>query len=219
MTTGKTIALTRWTFVGKVMSLLFNMLSRLFITFLPRSRRLLTSWLQSPSSVILEPKKVKSATVSTVSPSIFHEVIGLDAIQFCQENTLVIANTLFQQHKRRLYTWRSPDGQHWNQIDYILCSQRWRNSLESAEIRPGADCGSDHELLIAKFRLKLKKVGKLSRSFRYDLNQIPCNYTVEVRNRFKGLNLIDRVPYELWMEVHDVLQETGIKTIPKGEKK
>ena len=89
-----------------------------------------------------------------------------------------------------------------------------RNSLQSAEIRLGADCGSDHELLIDKFRLKLKKVGKPSRSFRYDLNQIPCNYTVEVRNRFKGLNLIDRVPYELWMEVHDVLQETGIKTIP-----
>ena len=132
---------------------------------------------------------------------------------------MVIANTLFQQHKRRLYTWTLPDGQHGNQIDYILCSQRWRSSIQSAKTRPGTDCGSDHELLIAKFRLKLKKLGKLSRLFRYDLNQIPCNYTVEVRNRFKGLNLIDRVPYELWMEVHDVLQETGIKTIPKGEKK
>ena len=76
MTTGKTIALTRWTFVGKVMSLLFNMLSRLVITFLPRSKRLLTSWLQSPSAVILEPKKIKSDTVSTVSPSISHEVMG-----------------------------------------------------------------------------------------------------------------------------------------------
>ena len=90
-------------------------------------------------------------------------------IEFCQENTLVIANTLFQQHKRRLYTWTSPDGQHWNQIDYILCSQRWRSSLQSAKTRLGADCGSDHELLIAKFRLKLKKVGKTTRSFRYDL--------------------------------------------------
>ena len=81
-------------------------------------------------------------------------------IEFCQENTLVIANTLFQQHKRRLYTWTSPDGQHWNQIDYILCSQRWRSSIQSAKTRPRADCGSDHELLIAKFRLELKKGGK-----------------------------------------------------------
>ena len=75
-----------------------------------------------------------------------------------------------------------------NQIDYILCSQRWRSSIQSTKTRPGADCGSDHELLIAKFRLKLKKVGKTARPFRYDLNQIPYDYTVEVRNRFKGLD-------------------------------
>ena len=79
--------------------------------------------------------------------------------------------------------------------------------------RPGADCGSDHELLIAKFRLKLKKVGKTTRPFRYDLNHIPYDYTVEVRNRFKGLDLIDRVPDELWLEVLDIVQETGFKTI------
>ena len=129
-------------------------------------------------------------------------------IEFCRENALVIANTLFQQHKRRLYTWTSPDGQHQNQIDYILCSETWRSSIQSAKIRMGADCGSDHELLIAKFRLKLKKVGKTTGSFRYDLNQIPYEYTVEVRNRFKGLDLIDRVPDELWMEVCDIVQET-----------
>ena len=82
MTTGKTIALTRWTFVGKTMSLLFNMLSRLVIVFLPRSKHLLISWLQSPSTVILEPKKIKSVTVSTISPSICHEVMGLDAVIF-----------------------------------------------------------------------------------------------------------------------------------------
>ena len=128
------------------------------------------------------------------------------------------ANTLFQQHKRRLYTWTSPDGQHRNQIDYILCSQRWRSSVQSAKTRPGADCGSDHELLIAKFRLKLKKVGKTTRPFRYDLNQIPYDYTVERRNRFKGLDLIDRVPDELWTEVCNTVQETGIKTIPKKKK-
>src|SRR5574337_515064 len=110
---------------------------------------------------------------------------GQRLIEFCQENTLVIANTLFQQHKRRLYIWTSPDGQHRNHIDYILCSQRWRSSIQSAKTRPGADCGSDHELLIAKFRPKLKKVGKTTKSFRYDLNQIPYDYTVEVRNKFK----------------------------------
>ena len=77
---------------------------------------------------------------------------GHRLIEFSQENALVIANTLFQQHKRRLYTWLSPDGQHQNQIDYILCSQRWRSSIPSAKTTPGTDCGSDHELRIAKFR-------------------------------------------------------------------
>ena len=84
--------------------------------------------------------------------------------------------------------------------------------------RPGDDCGSDHELLIAKFRLKLKKVGKTIRPFKYDLNQIPYDYTVKVRNRFKGLDLIDRVPDELWNEVRDIVQEIGIKTIPMEKK-
>ena len=77
---------------------------------------------------------------------------GQRIIEFCLENTLIIANTLFLQHKRRLYTWTSPDGQHRNQIDYILCSQRWRSSIQSAKTKPGADCGSDHELLIAKIQ-------------------------------------------------------------------
>ena len=78
---------------------------------------------------------------------------GQMVIEFCKENSLVITNTLFQQHKRRLYTWTSPDGQNRNQTDYILCSQRWRSSIQSAKTRPGAHCGSDHELLIAKFNL------------------------------------------------------------------
>ena len=135
--------------------------------------------------------------------------------EFCQENTLVIANTHFQQHKRRLYTWTSPDDPYQNQIDYILCSQWWRSSIQLAETRQGTDCGSDHELLIAKFRLKLKKVGKTTKPFRYDLNQLPYDYTVEVTNRFKGSDMIDKVPEELWMEVHDIVQETVIKTIQK----
>ena len=90
--------------------------------------------------------------------------------------------------------------------------------MQSAKTRPGADGGSDHEHLIAKFRLKLKKVGKTTRPFRCDLNQIPYNYTVEVTNRSKGLDLIDRVPEELWMEVHDIVQEAVIKTILKKKK-
>ena len=98
---------------------------------------------------------------------------GKRLTEFCQENTLVIANTLFQQHNGRLNTCTSPDDQHRNQIDYILFSQGWRTPIQLGKTRPGTDCSSDHELLIAKFRLKLKKVGKTSRLFRYDLNQIP----------------------------------------------
>ena len=114
----------------------------------------------------------------------------------------------------------SPNSQHKNWIDFIVCSQRWRSSIQSAKTRLGADYGygSDHELLIAKFRLKLKKAGKTTRPFRYDLNQIPNDYTVDVRKGFKGLDLINMVPEELWTELHDIVQEAGIKTIPKKKK-
>ena len=105
-----------------------------------------------------------------------------------RERTGHSKHPLQTRQEKTLYM-TSPDGRHQNQIDYILCSQRWRSSIQSAKTRPGADCGSDHELLIAKFRLKLKKVGKTTRPFRYDLNQIPYDYTLEVRNRFKGLDL------------------------------
>ena len=206
MTTGKTIALTRRTLVSRVMSPLLNMLSRLVITFLPRSKRLLFSWLQSPSAMILEPPKNKvwhcfhcfsiyfpwsdrtgchdlrfwmlsfKPTFSLSSFSFIKKLFSSSSlsairvvssigdwnakvgsqetpgvtgkfglgiwnearqrlIEFCQENALVIANTLFQQHKRRLYTWTSPDGQHQNQIDYILCSQRWRSCIQSFVLR------------------------------------------------------------------------------------
>ena len=90
-----------------------------------------------------------------------------------------------------------------------------KSSIQSAKTRPAADCGSDGELLIAKSRLKLKKVQKNTRPIRCDLNQIPYDYTVEVTNRFKGLDLIDRVPDELWMEVHNIVLEVVIKTFPK----
>ena len=100
-------------------------------------------------------------------------------------------------------------------FDYILCSQRWRRSVQSAKTRLGANFSSDHELLIAKFRSKLKEVGKTTGPSRNDPNQIPYDYTVEVTNRFKGLDLKDRMPEELWMEVYDTVQEAGIKTSPR----
>ena len=103
-------------------------------------------------------------------------------------------------------------------MDYILFSQRWRSSIQSAKTRPGADCGSEYGLLIAKFRFKLKKVGKTTRPFRYDLNQIPYDYTLEVTNRYKGLALIDRVPEDLWTEVHNIVQMAVIKNILKKRK-
>ena len=100
----------------------------------------------------------------------------------------------------------------------IFFAAKDRSSIQSAETIPGADCGPDHELLIAKFRLKLKKVGKTARPFRYDLNHIPYNYTQEVRNRVKGLDLIDRGPEELQTEVDDIVQEAVIKIILKKKK-
>ena len=145
-------------------------------------------------------------------------ITGQRLIEFCQENALVIANNLFQQHKRRLYTWTSPDGQHRNQNDYVLCSQRWRSSIQSAKTRPGADYGSDHELLIVRFRLKLKKVGKTTRPFTYDLKSNPLWLTVKLMHRFERLDSVNRVPEELWMEVHDTVQERGIRTISMERK-
>ena len=116
---------------------------------------------------------------------------GQRLTEFCQENALIIANTLFQEYKKWLYTWTLLDSQYWNQIDCTLCSRRWRSSIESAKTRLRADYVSDHELLIAKFRLKLKKVGITTRLFRCDLNQIPYDHIVKMTNRFKGLDLIE----------------------------
>ena len=135
--------------------------------------------------------------------------------EFYQENALVIANTLLQQHKRWLYTCTLPGGQYSNQIDYILCSQRWKSFIQSSKTRPRTDCGSGHELVIDKFRLTLKKVGKTTRPFRYDLNQIFCDYTVEVTNRFKQLHLTDKVPVELWTVVCNIYRRWWSKPSPR----
>ena len=112
-------------------------------------------------------------------------------MEFCQENALVIANTLFQQHKRRLYIWHHQMVNTEIRLIVFFAAKDEEALYSQQKTRPGADCGSDHELLITKFRLKLKKVGKTTRPFRYDLNQISYDYTVEVRNRFKGLDLIE----------------------------
>ena len=138
---------------------------------------------------------------------------GQRLTEFCKEKALVIANTLFQQHKRRLYTWTSPDGQYQNQIDYTLCSGRWRSSIQLVKTRLRVDGGSDHELFIAKFRLKLKKVGKTTRPFRYDPNQIPYDYTVEVRNRFKRLDLIECLMNYGWSFV-TLYRRQGLRPSP-----
>ena len=144
---------------------------------------------------------------------------GQRLTEFCQENALVIANTFFQQHKGKLYTGISPGGQYRNQTDYILCCQIWRSSIQSAKIRPEADCGSDHELLVAKFRLKLKNIGKTTRLFQYDLNQNIYDYTVEVTNKFKGLDMVGTMSEELWMEICNIVYEVVTKTIPKKKKR
>ena len=127
-------------------------------------------------------------------------------------------NTLFQQHNK------DSTHEHHQMVNmksdwlYSLQLKKLRSYIQSAKTRPGAGCSSDHEHLIAKSGLKLKKVGKAIRPLRYDLNQIPYNKTVEVANRFKGLDLIDRVPEELWMEVCNIVQKGVIKATPKKKK-
>ena len=141
------------------------------------SQRLLASLTLDVGYLLTAPRSQKTPAVTGKFGLGVQNEAGQRLTGFCEENALVIANTFFPQRKRRLYTWTSPDGWHQIQIDYILCSQRWRSSIQSAKTRPGADCGLDHELLIAKFRLKLKKVEKITRPFRYDLNQIPYDYS------------------------------------------
>ena len=217
MSTGKIITLTIQTFVSKVMSLLFNMLSRFVIAFLPRSKHLLVPWLQWPSVVILEPKKIKSVTVSIVPSSIYHEVMGPDAMIFVfwmlsfkpafSLSSFTFIKRLFSYSSlsairmvssaylrllifllailiparassspafHMMYSayklnagWQYPALTYsFPNFEPICCSMSGSNSIQSAKTRLGVDCGSDHELLIAKFRLKLKKVGKTTRPLR-----------------------------------------------------
>ena len=138
---------------------------------------------------------------------------GQRLTEFCQENALVKQTP--SSNNTRDYSTHGHHQMASTRIRLIiLFAAKDGEALQSAKTRPGADCGSGHELLIAKFRLKLKKMGKTTRPFRYDLNQIPDDYTLEVRNRFKGLDLIDRVPDELWNGVCDIVQEQGSRSSP-----
>lgn len=144
---------------------------------------------------------------------------GERLIEFCRENSLSIMNTQFQQHKRRLYTWTSPNEQHRNQIDYILCQRRWKSSVTMTRTLPGADCGTDHELLVAGICIKLRKTKRATLPNRYDLENISEEYITEVKNRFSALELLERQPEELWEEIRDTIKEEAKKHIPTRKKK
>ena len=147
---------------------------------------------------------------------IINEHPGLISFRMDWLDLLAVQGTfksLLQHHSSKT----PPNGQYQNQTDYILCSQRWRSCIQSAKTRPGADCDSDRQLLIAKFRPKLKKVGKSTRAARYNLNQITCEYAVGVANRFKGLEPINSVPEELWTEVIILYKRKQAKPSQRGK--
>ncbi|XP_072041109.1 craniofacial development protein 2-like [Amphiura filiformis] len=139
---------------------------------------------------------------------------------FCNENELIVTNTLFQQHPRRLYTWISPDGRTRNQIDYILIKRRWRSSVKVAKTYPGADCGSDHQLLVAEIRSKLKSVKRDTPPRRYDVNRINDQYRVEVRNSFQILLEQEEewTPNELWEQTKKAISTAAQNNLPKPKK-
>ena len=135
---------------------------------------------------------------------------GERLVDFCAAQELVIANTWFAQPKRRLYTWTAPGGKHRNQIDYFLISKRWRSSIKAVNTLPGADCGSDHELLAAKLQLKLKRVKKVNLPQRYDLQNIPMEYNIQVKNKFNAINFVDKEPDELWQEIKTIITDAAV---------
>ncbi|XP_072020216.1 uncharacterized protein [Amphiura filiformis] len=139
---------------------------------------------------------------------------------FCNENELIVTNTLFQQYPRRLYTWISPDGRTRNQIDYILIKRRWRSSVKVAKTYPGADCGSDHQLLVAEIRSKLKSVKRDTPPRRYDVNRINEQYRVEVRNSFQILLEQEEewTPNELWEQTKKAISTAAQNNLPKPKK-
>lgn len=143
-------------------------------------------------------------------------------LDFCSGNDLAIMNTMFQQHPRRRYTWTSPDGVTKNQIDYIMTHQRWKTSVQSCKTYPGAYCGSDHQLVVARVKLKLKTPKKTKPILRFDVAAIPNQYKVEVKNRFEALRVIndeERSPEELWSQTRDNILAAAKDTVPRKKKK
>lgn len=146
---------------------------------------------------------------------------GDKLVDFASSNGLRITNTFFKQHNRRLYTWISPDGLHRNQIDYILVNNRWASTIQSAHTLPGADCGSDHQLLVAKIRVKLKKQKRHERAKCYDFEKIPTKYSISVQNRFQLLQWGDKEPEDEWEEIKSIIKQEAEKNVPikrKGTK-
>ena len=139
--------------------------------------------------------------------------------EFCAGNNLTIMNTWFKQPKRRLYTWTTPDGKHRNQIDYIIVKQCWKSSIACVKTFPGADCGTDHELLIAKVKIKLKRLDRHETFKRYDVDKIPSQYCVEVSNRFSSIFLEDTSPEQLWADIKTAVLLTAAKHVPKVRRK
>ena len=146
---------------------------------------------------------------------------GDNLVDFCISNDLVVANTLFQQHPRSLYTWQSPDRKTRNQIDFILVKRRWKSSVRISKTLPGADIGSDHQLLFANIRVKLKRVKTVCRAKRFDLGCIGDQYRVETRNRFSELlkSVAEETPDDLWLDLKTTILDSAKKTIPTQRRK
>ena len=144
---------------------------------------------------------------------------GARLIAFCTQNSLKILNTKFQQHSRRLYTWKSPDKVTRNQIDFLLCHNRWESSVNRVTTLPSADCGTDHNLLIMEVKLKLKCLNRPKIATKYDINKIGDNFKVELSNRFEALYVEDKAPNELWTEIKETVREVADRNVPKQERK
>ena len=144
---------------------------------------------------------------------------GDQLVQFCSRNDLLIMNTIFKLHARRMYTWRSPDQTTRNQIDYIICKTRWRSSVRRVTTIPGAVCGTDHNLPIADVKIKLKRIKRAKQTPKYDVDNIGLEFAVEMKNRFNGLQLAVREPEELWRDIRDIVKETTDKRVPKAKRK
>ena len=144
---------------------------------------------------------------------------GDQLVEFCSRNDLLIMNTFFKLHARRLYTWISPDQTTRNQIDYIICKTRWRISVRRVTTLPGAECGTDHNMLIEDVKIKLKRIKRAKQTPKYDVENIGLEFAVEVENRFNGIQLADREPEELWSDIRDIVKETTDKMAPKAKRK